>query len=70
MVGRSRLDMWNLFFPVQWSLIAIQHATKEGLPDKHARAKVLREEIVKLGKHVEHLASEPGMTEDDRLSFW
>ena len=62
--------MWSLFFPVHSSLVAVQKATKQGFPDRHARAKILLEELVKLGNHVEYLASEPGMTEDDRTSFW
>lgn len=70
MLRQSGLDHWQLFLPVQSSLTAVQKATKQGLPDNHARAKVLREELVKLGNHVEHLASEPGMNEGDRISFW
>ncbi|KAL6717952.1 ATP-dependent DNA helicase Hrp3 [Lecanora helva] len=44
--------LWRLFEPVQGSLEAVQAATKERIPDKVARAKLLRKEIVKIGDHV------------------
>ena len=69
-VQKSGRNICSLFFPVHSSLLAVQKATKQGLPDQHVRAKILLEELVKLGNHVEYLASEPGMTEDDRVSFW
>ena len=60
--------MWKLFAPVHKSLEAVQNATKVGVPDKVARAKVLRVEIVKIGNHVEDMLKE----DDDSLepSFW
>lgn len=69
-VQRYGWTLWDLFFPVQSSLVAVQTLPKPGLPDKCTHAEALRKELVKLGRHVEHLALEPGMTEDDRKSFW
>jgi len=61
--------MWKLFAPVHGSLKAVQGATKDGVPDKVARAKVLRVEIVKIGNHVADLAK--GEEEDGlETSFW
>lgn len=62
--------MWKLFTPVRPSLRAVQGATKEGVPDKHTRAKLLREELVKIGNHVSSLGADPDTTEDDQTSFW
>ena len=61
--------MWKLFGPVHESLKAVKGATKEGVPDKVARAKVLRLEIVNIGKHVADLVRDE---EEDGLetSFW
>ena len=61
--------MWKLFAPVQESLKAVQGATKDGVPDKVARAKVLRVEIVKIGNHVADMVNDE---EEDGLevSFW
>lgn len=65
----SRL-IWKLFGPVKPSLLAVQGATKEGVRDKHTRARILREELVKIGKHVADLISDPDTTEEDEASFW
>lgn len=65
--------MWKLFMPVHGSLKAVQGATKEGMPDKVARAKVLRIELVKIGDHVADLTKDPDPSEDDEsleTSFW
>ena len=61
--------MWKLFAPVHGSLRAVQGATKEGVPDKVARAKVLREEIVKIGNHVANLVND-GDEDGLETSFW
>ena len=62
--------LWKLFGPVKPSLLQVKHATKEGVRDKHARAKILREELVKIGSHVADLISDPDSNEDDEASFW
>ena len=62
--------LWKLFGPVKPSLLAVKGATKEGVRDKHTRAKILREELVKIGSHVEDLVSDPETTEGDEASFW
>ena len=62
--------MWSLFRPVRDSLKAVQGATKEGVPDKVVRAKLLREELVKIGDHVSELASDPDGNEVNINSFW
>ena len=62
--------LWKLFGPVKPSLLAVKGATKEGVRDKHTRAKILREELVKIGSHVEDLVSDPETTETDEASFW
>ena len=61
--------MWKLFAPVHGSLKAVQGATKEGAPDRHVRAKVLREEIVQIGDFIRDMAGED---EEDSLetSYW
>ncbi len=52
--------MKMLFKPVEGSLDAVRGATKDGVPDKVKRAKLLREELVKIGDFVKNLvASEP-----------
>ena len=56
---RMNALMWSLFRPVRESLKAVQGATKEGVPDKVARAKLLRVELVKIGDHVTELAEDP-----------
>lgn len=60
--------MWKLFKPVRGSLKAVQGATKEGVPDKVARAKLLRVELVQIGNFVQDLASDDGGDLDN--SFW
>ena len=61
----------RLFTPVRGSLTAVQGATKEGVRDKHARAKILREELVKIGNFVTNLVSEDSTTsEADEASYW
>lgn len=60
--------MWRLFKPVRDSLKAVQGATREGVPDKVTRAKLLRVELVKIGDHVTDLASDEGGDLDN--SFW
>ena len=62
--------MWRLFAPVKGSMRAVQSATKQEMPDKVARAKVLRVELVKIGNHVVDLCSDPDTTTDDQTSFW
>lgn len=60
--------MWRLFKPVRESLKAVQGATKDLVPEKIARAKLLRVELVKIGDHVTDLASDEGGDLDN--SFW
>ena len=63
--------MWRVFGPVQPSLLAVQGATKEGVRDKHTRARILREELVKIGNHVADLVSSDANTkEDEEASYW
>ena len=65
--------IWKLFVPVHGSLKAVQGATKEGVPDKVARAHLLRIELVKIGDHVAELTSDPDPSEHDEgleTSFW
>ena len=62
--------MWRLFAPVKGSLRAVQSATKHEVPDKLARARVLRTELVKIGDHIVDLCSEEDTTKDDEISFW
>ena len=62
--------LWKLFGPVKPSLLAVKGATKEGVRDKHTRAKILREELVKIGSPVEELVSDPETPEGDEASFW
>lgn len=47
-----------LFKPVRESLKSVQGATKEGVPDKHERAKLLRTELVKIGEFVKKVVEE------------
>lgn len=62
---------WRLFGPVQPSLLAVQGATKELVRDKHTRARILREELVKIGNHVADLVSSDATTnEEDEALFW
>lgn len=65
----SRL-LWKLFTPVRPSLTAVQGATKEGFRDKLVRARILREELVKIGNHVADLITDPETTNEDEASFW
>lgn len=60
--------MWKFFKPVRASLEAVQGATKEGIPNKLARAKLLREELVNIGNFV----AEQCADEEDNLddAFW
>ncbi|KAL9104272.1 MAG: hypothetical protein Q9163_000768 [Psora crenata] len=60
--------MWKLFKPVRDNLRRIQNATKERMPSKTERAATLREELVKIGEHVESLSSDEGGDLDN--SFW
>ena len=60
--------MWKLFKPVRDNLRRIQNATKESMPSKTERAATLREELVKIGEHVESLSSDEGGDLDN--SFW
>lgn len=64
--------LWRLFDNVKGSLRAVQNATKQEIPDKLARAKVLRVELVKIGDHVVDLCSDADTTTDHELvsSFW
>ncbi len=62
--------LWKLFGPVKPSLLLVKGATKEGVRDKHTRARILREELVKIGSHVADLVSDPETNEDDEASFW
>ena len=65
--------MWKLFTPVQGSLKAVQGATKDRLPEKAARANVLRVELVKIGDLVADLVKDPDPSEEDdglEASFW
>ena len=60
--------MWKLLKPVRPSLEAVQGATKELIPDKVARAKLLRVELVKIG----HFVAEQCADDADNLAdvFW
>lgn len=60
---QSESTLRDLFLPVKSSLVALQEA-----PSSFSDGGV--GELVKLGKHVVRLASEPDMNEKDRLSFW
>ena len=67
--GTSAALMWKLFKPVRGSLEAVQGATKQGIPDKVARAKLLRIEIVKIGDFVaDQCAEDEAENLDD--AFW
>lgn len=69
-----------LFKPVGASLEAVKGATKDGVPDKVKRAKLLREELVKIGDFVKNLVaseaksdskSDPKSLDDSmEASFW
>lgn len=62
-----------LFNPVRESLKAVQGATKEFVPAKIERAKLLRSELVKIGDFVKGLVtSDPAASEGENLeeSFW
>ena len=57
--GPNQALMWKMMKPVRSSLEAVQGATKDLVPDKHARAKLLRVELVKIGDFVdEQIADE------------
>ena len=60
--------MWKLFRDVRENLRNIQNATKQMIPSKTERAATLREELVKVGRHVEELAGDEGG--DLGNSFW
>lgn len=65
--------MGLLFKPVRESLKAVQGATKEGVPDKVERAKLLRIELVKIGDFVKNvMLSDPIASEGGNMerSFW
>ena len=62
--------MRRLFAPVKASLKAVQGATKEGMPDKVARARVLRYELVRIGDHVADLIKDDETSKDDERLFW
>ena len=63
--------LWKLFADVRESMTAVQSATKQEMPDKVARAKVLRVELVKIGNHVVKLCSDSDTTTGDQSSlFW
>lgn len=69
----QRKLMHLLFNPVRESLRAVQGATKEGVPDKVERAKLLRTELVKIGDFVKGLiTSDPIVSEGENIeeSFW
>ena len=57
--GPNQALMWKMMKPVRPSLEAVQGATKELVPDKVARAKLLRVELVKIGNFIdEQIADE------------
>lgn len=57
--GPNQALMWKMMKPVRPSLEAVQGATKELVPEKVARAKLLRVELVKIGNFVdEQIADE------------
>lgn len=66
--------MLLVFHPVQGSLNAVKGATKDGVPDKVERAKLLRTELVKIGDFIKKtlVAAEPSVGEADSMegSFW
>ena len=62
-----------LFNPVKESLKSVQGATKDGVPDKIERARLLRCELVKIGDFVKGLiTSDPIASEGENIeeSFW
>ena len=67
--ARADKLIWRLFRPIHGSLKAVQGATKEGMPDKVARASVLRVELVKIGNHVADIVRD-GDEEGLEPSFW
>jgi len=56
-----------LFKPVRESLRNVQTATKEGVKNKHERAKILRTELVKIGEFVRTLLDEEDKSLEGRL---
>ena len=62
--------MRRLFAPVKGSLKAVQGATKELVPNKAARAKILRVELVKIGDHVADLLNDSETSRGDEDLFW
>jgi chromodomain-helicase-DNA-binding protein 1 len=56
---RSDHLMRMLFKPVHDSLNAVQGATKEFVPNKADRAKLLRTELVKIGDFVKTVTMDP-----------
>lgn len=62
-----------LFNPVKESLKSVQGATRDGVPDKIERARLLRIELVKIGDFVKGLiTSDPIASEGENIeeSFW
>ena len=59
-----------LFAPVKESLKAVQGATKELIPEKPIRAKILRAELIKIGDHVTSLLTDPETSRGDEDLFW
>lgn len=64
--------MRMLFKPVEGSLEAVRGATKDGVPDKVKRAKLLREELVKIGDFVKNLVASESKSDPNSMegSFW
>ena len=57
--GTNQTLMWKMMKPVRPSLEAVQGATKDLVPDKRDRAKLLRTELVKIGDFIdEQIADE------------
>ena len=59
-----------LFAPVKESLKAVQGATKDLVPNKSTRAKILRAELIKIGDHVTNLLKDPETSRGDEDLFW
>ena len=59
-----------LFAPVKESLKAVQGATKDLVPNKSTRAKILRAELIKIGDHVTNLLKDPETSKGDENFFW
>ena len=56
-----------LMKPVNQSLVAVQGATKDGIPAKVERARLLRNELVKIGQYIKQLLTDESELEEGQL---